>query len=109
VRAVRPYRLALERQATLINPLLPDIEQDVILEDIRLALIGELQDELPGVSPLTPANLKGALTETDTFTITAVSYQVELVDAGIRVSQPDLTLVLDVRQRAWVRQLEVLV
>jgi hypothetical protein len=27
VRAVRPYRLALERQAALINPLLPDIER----------------------------------------------------------------------------------
>lgn len=89
--------------------LLPDIDQDVILEDIRLALIAELEDKLPGVSPLTPANLEGALTETDTFAVAAVSYQVELVDAGIRVSQRDLTLVLDVRQRAWVRQIEVLV
>jgi uncharacterized phage protein gp47/JayE len=82
----------------------PDLDPAVLRENVRLLLGDQLRDRVASLTTLTPAALRAVVPDTDDYTVTAISYRVEFLDAGIRVSQPDLTLTLDNRQRPWIRQ-----
>ncbi len=56
---------------------------------------------------LDPAEIKGSLPDTDKYSVETISYHVELVDEGLRVSKPDVVLTLDPGQVVWVRSVSV--
>jgi hypothetical protein len=83
------------------------IDPAVILDDIRLMVLADLNDDIDGLSELSPESLRGLLSENEDYAVVGLSYRLEFVDAGVRTAQPDLTVVLDQRQRPWVRRLSV--
>lgn len=56
---------------------------------------------------LDPAEIKGSLPDTDKYSVETISYHVELVDEGLRVSKADVVLTLDPGQVIWVRSVSV--
>lgn len=56
---------------------------------------------------LDPAEMKGALPDTDEYVVDDIGYHVELVDEGLRVSRADVVLELDPAQVVWVRSVTV--
>ena len=75
-----------------------------ITQDLEQRLLAHFQ-----VTPLSldPAEIKGSLPDTDQYSVSAISYHVELVDEGLRVSKPDVVLTLDPGQVVWVRTVSV--
>lgn len=56
---------------------------------------------------LDPAEIAGALPDTDEYVVDEVGYHVELVDEGLRVRRADVVLELDPAQVVWVRSVSV--
>jgi hypothetical protein len=81
-----------------------DIDPAVLSEDVRLLIGDQLREKVNTLTTLTPAALRALVSDTEDYTVTGISYRAELLGAGIRVSQPDLTLELNNRQRPWIRQ-----
>ena len=75
-----------------------------ITQDLETRLLAYFQ-----VTPetLDPAEIKGALPDTDQYAVETVVYHVELVEEGLRVSNADVVLRLDPGQVVWVRSVSV--
>ncbi|MFM2055980.1 MAG: hypothetical protein RLY71_365 [Pseudomonadota bacterium] len=52
--------------------------------------------------------LKHEVPDTDTYTIDALHYQVDFVEAGVRIHQQDVSVPLTGLERLWIRQVELL-
>ncbi len=75
-----------------------------ITQDLETRLLAYFQ-----VTPetLDPAEIKGALPDTDQYAVETIGYHVELVEEGLRVSKANVTLRLDPGQVVWVRSVSV--
>lgn len=52
--------------------------------------------------------LQREVPDTDTYTIDALHYQVDFVEAGVRIHQQDVSVPLTGLERLWIRQVELL-
>lgn len=91
-------RIGLAASAEAISAL------EAAEDDIERRLVEALQ-----VAPdvITPAYLKGQLPDTADYRVTAVSYQAELIEEGLRVVRPDVTIDLAGDQQPWIRSVSV--
>jgi hypothetical protein len=73
-------------------------------DDIERRLVEALE-----VAPdaITPAYLKGQLPATADYRVATVSYQAELVEEGLRIVRPDVTIDLAGDQQPWIRTVSV--
>jgi uncharacterized phage protein gp47/JayE len=76
-----------------------------ITQDLENRLLEHFRVTRP---TLDPAEIKGSLPDTDKYSVETISYHVELVDEGLRVSRPDVVLALDPGQVVWVRSVSVI-
>lgn len=78
------------------------------LATIRENINTRLATFLAGAPPLIdPASLQGALTDTPTYSVEAISYAAEFVDEGLEVVKLNLPLALADDQQPWIRSLSV--
>ncbi|MEY4748464.1 MAG: hypothetical protein RIQ60_678 [Pseudomonadota bacterium] len=81
---------------------------DTEFDRIRADLLSRLGGALAHLATdITPAVLLGQLTPQEDYDVTAVSYQAEYMDEGLKTVQADLTLSLDASQQPWIRSLVV--
>jgi hypothetical protein len=77
--------------------------------DVALAAIKQHVEQtlvhhfLTTPSRLDTGDLRGALPANDQYSVEDVSYRVELVDEGLRISRADVALDLDGQQVIWLR------
>ena len=81
----------------------------VDLEEVRQEIAARLGDSVPALPALSAEGLLGLLTATDTWRATALSFTLELVDAGVRINREFTAgmpaLHLSPLERPWVRRL----
>jgi hypothetical protein len=75
-----------------------------ITQDLETRLLEHFAVTRP---TLDPAEIQGSLPDTDKYSVEKISYHVELVDEGLRVSRADVVLDLDPGQVVWVRSVSV--
>ena len=75
--------------------------RDEIAADLRVAL-GTF-----GGASLDPSVLRGLIPASQTREVTALSYQAEYVDDGVRIHQQDVELPLSGLERLWVRRVTI--
>ncbi|MEM8960454.1 MAG: baseplate J/gp47 family protein [Acidobacteriota bacterium] len=78
------------------------------LADIRADLLTRLADiatDLDGT--VTPERLETELVATSEYSVTAVSYLVELMDEGLRLRQRDVSIEIDSDHTPWIRSVTV--
>lgn len=85
----------------------PGIETPVALELARLEIFAELTDKIETQTQVTPVSLAGLVTDSEHFKVKSVAYDVEYLDAGVRVKQKNKTIQLDELQRPWIRKITV--
>ena len=76
-----------------------------IEDDIEARLVAAL---LVTPATLSPGGLKGLLPATEDYEVLNVSYRVELLDEGVRVTRTDVSIPLDAAQQIWVRSVVVI-
>lgn len=87
----------------------PRLGPPSLADTVRVAL-GECKTKLqtavdllkPGVA-LSPAILQSALPNTETYSVRSVHYQVDYVDAGVRIRRQDVVLPVTGLERFWIR------
>lgn len=72
--------------------------------DVERRLVEALQLTPPSISP---AVLGGLLDPTDDYAVESVSYRVELLDEGVRVTASDVVVPVGPAQQVWVRSVAV--
>ena len=106
---VRGDRVVLDVTATVERgeetlALGRDVALAAIRQHIEQTLVHHF---LTTPSRLDTADLKGALPANDQYSVEDVSYRVELVDEGLRISRADVALDLDSQQVVWLRSVTV--
>jgi len=78
------------------------------LEDARTDILRRLTDALRTLAaPITPAALRGALTDTESYSVQDLGYTAEFVEEGLRIISPDRTIIPGPDQQPWIRRVEV--
>ena len=72
-------------------------------------IMGDLQQALNTFagSQIDPSELLTLIPGSDSYSVSVVHYRVEYLDAGVRISQTDVTLPYTGLERFWVRSVEV--
>jgi len=79
------------------------------LEEVRQEVAGRLRDLVPGLTALAAGDLRAKLGSSDTWSVDALSFKVQYVDAGVVVNKvfgPGSIALSDL-ERPWVRSLAI--
>ena len=83
------------------------------LEDARVQVAGQLRDAIVSITDLSVPHLLGKVVETDTFTVTSLTFAVEYVEDGVRFNKtftggpPADHVALTPLQRPWIRSVRL--
>lgn len=78
------------------------------IEDARTDILRRLTDALRTLAEaITPAALRGALTDTETYSVQDLTYTAEFVDEGLRITSPNRVIEPGADQQPWIRHVDV--
>lgn len=80
------------------------------IEDARLQVVGQLSDAVEGLDELSVPALRGAIVESESWTIPTLSFRVEWLEEGVRdhreFTESDAGFPVDPLHRPWLRSVE---
>lgn len=87
-----------------LTPLGQSVDPSVSLEVARLQIAAQLQDKITAiVGPITATGLRDKVVPTEYFSLSALHYRVQYLEAGLSINVDDPQIQLAELERAWIR------